>query len=58
MTALAPFALELGLGALLFVVFVVERLGRDGTDVGIIRGTMAVGAVLGAAVITRGRAAS
>jgi predicted MFS family arabinose efflux permease len=37
----------------LFVVFVVERLGRDGTDVGIIRGTMAVGAVLGAALIAR-----
>lgn len=37
----------------LFVVFVVERLGRDGTDVGIIRGTMAVGAVFGAALIAR-----
>jgi MFS family permease len=37
----------------LFVVFVVERLGRDGTDVGIIRGTMAIGAVLGAALIAR-----
>jgi len=37
----------------LFVVFVVERLGRDGTDVGIIRGTMAIGAVIGAALIAR-----
>ena len=37
----------------LFVVFVVERLGRDGTDVGIIRGTMAIGAVVGAALIAR-----
>ena len=37
----------------LFVVFVVERLGRDGTEVGIIRGTMALGAVLGAALIAR-----
>jgi predicted MFS family arabinose efflux permease len=37
----------------LFVVFVVERLGRDGTEVGIIRGTMAVGAVLGAVLISR-----
>ncbi len=37
----------------LFVVFVVERLGRDGTDVGLIRGTMAIGAVLGAFLITR-----
>ena len=38
---------------MLFVVFVVDRLGRDGTDVGIIRGTMAIGAVLGAALIAR-----
>jgi predicted MFS family arabinose efflux permease len=37
----------------LFVVFVVERLGRDGTDVGLIRGTMAIGAVAGAILITR-----
>ena len=42
-----------GAFVVLFVVFVVERLGRDGTDVGIIRGTMAIGAVLGAAIITR-----
>jgi predicted MFS family arabinose efflux permease len=37
----------------LFVVFVVDRLGRDGTDVGLIRGTMAIGAVFGAALIAR-----
>jgi predicted MFS family arabinose efflux permease len=37
----------------LFVVFVVERLGRDGTAVGVIRGTMAIGAVLGAVLISR-----
>jgi predicted MFS family arabinose efflux permease len=42
-----------GAFVVLFVVFVVERLGGDGTAVGIIRGTMAVGAVLGAAVIAR-----
>jgi predicted MFS family arabinose efflux permease len=37
----------------LFVVFVVDRLGRDGTEVGIIRGTMAMGAVVGAVLIAR-----
>jgi predicted MFS family arabinose efflux permease len=37
----------------LFVVFVIDRLGRDGTEVGIIRGMMAVGAVAGAALISR-----
>jgi predicted MFS family arabinose efflux permease len=37
----------------LFVVFVVDRLGRDGTEVGIIRGTMAIGAVAGAVLIAR-----
>ncbi len=37
----------------LFVVFVVDRLGHDGTDVGVIRGTMAIGAVVGAALIAR-----
>jgi MFS family permease len=42
-----------GAFVVLFVVFVVARLGRDGTDVGIIRGTMAIGAVLGAVIITR-----
>jgi predicted MFS family arabinose efflux permease len=42
-----------GAFVVLFVVFVVERLGGDGTDVGIIRGTMAIGAVLGAWLITR-----
>jgi predicted MFS family arabinose efflux permease len=42
-----------GAFVVLFVVFVVDRLGRDGTDVGIIRGTMAIGAVCGAALIAR-----
>jgi predicted MFS family arabinose efflux permease len=37
----------------LFVVFVVDRLGRDGTAVGAIRGTMALGAIVGAVVIGR-----
>jgi predicted MFS family arabinose efflux permease len=46
---------EIAQGAfvVLFVVFVVDRLGRDGASVGIIRGTMAIGAVAGAAVISR-----
>jgi predicted MFS family arabinose efflux permease len=37
----------------LFVVYVVDALDRDGGDVGIIRGTMAIGALIGALVITR-----
>ena len=37
----------------LFVVFVIERLDGDGTTVGVIRGTMAVGAIVGAIVIGR-----
>jgi len=37
----------------LFVVFVVDTLGDDGVGVGIIRGSMAVGAVVGAALIGR-----
>lgn len=37
----------------LFVVFVVDRLGRDGTEVGLIRGTMAIGAVIGSILIAR-----
>lgn len=37
----------------LFVAFVVEELGDDGARVGLIRGTMAIGALIGAAVIGR-----
>jgi MFS family permease len=37
----------------LFVVFVVERLGGGGVEVGVVRGSMAVGAIAGAAVIMR-----
>ncbi|MEO6571351.1 MAG: MFS transporter [Ilumatobacteraceae bacterium] len=37
----------------LFVVFVVEALGDDGAGVGIIRGTMAIGGLAGAALIGR-----
>ncbi len=37
----------------LFVVYVIDAVGGDGGAVGIIRGTMAVGAVVGAAIIGR-----
>lgn len=37
----------------LFVAFVVETLGDDGAGLGVIRGTMAIGALVGAAVIAR-----
>ncbi|MBI5088188.1 MAG: MFS transporter, partial [Actinobacteria bacterium] len=42
-----------GFFLVLFVVFVVDRLGGGGTEVGVIRGSMAVGALVGAAVIAR-----
>ncbi len=42
-----------GFFVVLFVVFVVRRLGGGGVDVGIIRGSMAVGAIVSAAVIGR-----
>lgn len=42
-----------GFFLVLFVVFVVESLGGDGGAVGIIRGTMAVGALAGAFVVSR-----
>lgn len=38
---------------LLYVVFMVERLGSDSTEIGTVRGLMAVGAVAGAFVIGR-----
>lgn len=37
----------------LFVAFMVEELGDDGSWLGVVRGTMAVGAVVGALVIGR-----
>jgi predicted MFS family arabinose efflux permease len=37
----------------LFVVFVVERIGDDGSGLGLIRGTMAVGGLIGSAIIGR-----
>jgi predicted MFS family arabinose efflux permease len=40
-----------GFFLVLFVVFVVQRLGGGGVDVGVIRGSMAVGAIISAAVI-------
>lgn len=37
----------------LFVVFLVEALGDDGSGLGLIRGTMAIGALIGSAIIGR-----
>jgi MFS family permease len=37
----------------LFVVFLVQELGDDGSGLGLIRGTMAIGALIGAAIIKR-----
>lgn len=42
-----------GMFVVLFVVFVVDTLGDDGSGLGVIRGTMAIGAVAGAALIAR-----
>ncbi len=42
-----------GFFLVLFVVFVVRRLHGGGVDVGVIRGSMAVGAIISAAVIAR-----
>lgn len=42
-----------GAFVVLFVVFVVDILGDDGSGLGIIRGVMAVGGLIGAAVIAR-----
>lgn len=42
-----------GLFVVLFVVFVVQTLGDDGSGLGIIRGAMAIGALVGAAVIAK-----
>ena len=37
----------------IFVAFIVDTLGDDGGALGLIRGTMAVGALIGAALIAR-----
>lgn len=42
-----------GAFVVLFVVFVVDTLGDDGSGLGLIRGMMAIGALLGSAVIAR-----
>lgn len=42
-----------GAFVVLFVVFVVDTLGDDGSGVGLIRGTMAIGALIGSAAIAR-----
>ena len=42
-----------GAFVVLFVVFVVDAVGGDGADVGVIRGTMAIGAIVGATLIGR-----
>lgn len=42
-----------GAFVVLFVVFMVETLGDDGRGVGLIRGSMAIGALIGAALIGR-----
>ncbi|MEL6982839.1 MAG: MFS transporter, partial [Actinomycetota bacterium] len=42
-----------GAFVVLFVVFVVDTLGDDGSGLGLIRGVMAIGALIGAAVIAR-----
>ena len=42
-----------GFFVVLFVVFVVDELHGGGVDVGVIRGSMAVGAIIGAVVIAK-----
>lgn len=42
-----------GAFVVLFVVFLVDTLGDDGSGVGVIRGTMAIGAVVGATIVAR-----
>jgi predicted MFS family arabinose efflux permease len=42
-----------GMFVVLFLAFVVRRLGGDGSDVGIIRGMQAVGGIVGGAMLAR-----
>ena len=37
----------------MFIAFIVQTLGDDGSDVGLIRGTMAIGALIGSTLIAR-----
>ena len=42
-----------GFFVVLFIVFIVDRLGGGGVEVGLVRGSMAVGAIVGAVVIAK-----
>jgi predicted MFS family arabinose efflux permease len=50
---LAMSAVAQGFFVVLFVVFVVERLHGGGAEVGLIRGTMAIGGIAGSLLIAR-----
>ncbi len=51
--AMTVAQLAQGFFVVLFVVFVVDELDAGGTGVGVIRGTMAAGAIVGAAIVAR-----